>query len=251
MLHMLHMLHCIFESFEFAAFLVPLLSHGFPGHLKICQNVLYKSALWLPISSRIVLGCCDKDFLHFHIVHDDGMPLATGISQSCHHSRVGELHSDFFGEERSTVSIEGEHGALNLKVPSPCIHDGTIVHAVNNDISNALGFQFRLFSEVARHLLGRSSRSESTGKTHHHHLLAPDDFRERHFLGRKAFVQSHIRHLITLGNSGSRPGRAGTFVAHGQRRMAFSESQGHGSTFKQKYQHAAVVHDCISFSRRP
>eukprot|EP00435_Cladocopium_sp_Y103_P044597 s1053_g12.t1 len=29
--------------------------------------------------------------------------------------------------------------------------------------------------------------------------------------------------------------------------MAFSEGQGRVSTFKQKYQHAALVHDCISF----
>ena len=179
---------------------VQTLQPTYLGILQMFQNVFHESALWLAISCWIVLCGGNKNLLDFHIVCNDGMPLATGISQSCHHSRVGELHSDLLGEERSTVSIEGEHGAIHFLILCPRIHHCGVIHTVHNDIRHALGFQFSLLGKVARHLLCRSGGSECTGKTHHHHFLSPDDLGEWHLLWWEALVQDDVWKLGALGN---------------------------------------------------
>eukprot|EP00438_Fugacium_kawagutii_P003475 Skav218356 [mRNA] locus=scaffold2066:29649:30215:- [translate_table: standard] len=124
------------------------------------QNILYKSTLWLSISCWIVLVGCDKNVLHLHVIDNDGMPLATWIPKGCHHSRICEFHANLLGEERSAVSVKGEHRTFHLLILCPCIHHGGVVYAVNNDIRDALGLQFSLFRKVARHLLCGSGGGE-------------------------------------------------------------------------------------------
>eukprot|EP00438_Fugacium_kawagutii_P003474 Skav218355 [mRNA] locus=scaffold2066:27262:27663:- [translate_table: standard] len=133
------------------------------------------------------------------------MPLATWIPKGCHHSRICEFHANLLGEERSTVSVKGEHRTFHLLILCPCIHHGGVVYAKNNNIRDALGLQFSLFRKVARHLLSGSGGGECARQAHHHNLLPTNDFRERHLLWWEALVQGHIRHLVTLGNHRSCP----------------------------------------------
>mmetsp|Transcript_62041 Transcript_62041/g.145562 ORF Transcript_62041/g.145562 Transcript_62041/m.145562 type:complete len:205 (+) Transcript_62041:295-909(+) len=169
--------------------------------LQVLENVVDHRVLRLGVTSGVLLRGRDPNFLHLHVVHNHGMPLTPGVAQSSHDPSMGQLKANLFGEQRAAVTVERHDGAIDLLILRPSIHHSGVVHAVDNDIRDALGLQISLFCQVARDLLGRSGGGEGTRQAHHHHLLATDDLLKRDLLRREALIQGYVRELHALGNS--------------------------------------------------
>lgn len=77
------------------------------------------------------------------------------------------------------VGEEIEHGALsvasNLLVVRPCVHDGPVVDAEDDNLVDPLGLQLVLSCEVSGDVLCGSCRRECAGQTHEDHLRSRGD----------------------------------------------------------------------------
>jgi len=164
--------------------------------LKILQHFLDKGNLGIAVAGRVVLPLCHIHRLHDAVVDEHRNALAAVIAQNRHWPRMLEHEPKCPREITARVTEERDHGAVHILVLRPSLHDGTIIHAEDNHIRDALRLQIILLGQVARHLPCGSSGCESARKAKYHHFLALTELSQRYLLRRKALVQTYIWDLI-------------------------------------------------------
>mmetsp|Transcript_4172 Transcript_4172/g.13346 ORF Transcript_4172/g.13346 Transcript_4172/m.13346 type:complete len:274 (+) Transcript_4172:291-1112(+) len=160
-------------------------------------------ALRVVVACRVVLRLGDGDGLDLAVVHDEDEALGAHVAKHAARARVAHGHAELAREPALGVRHEGDHGALNALVLRPPLHDGTVVDAVYNDLSDALGLQLILAFQVLRHLHAGSAGREGAGQRQDHHLLLLQALLHVHLIGGETKVQLGLRELVTsLDHSG-------------------------------------------------
>ena len=109
--------------------------------------------IWFVVACWIVWPLAHLYILDLPIVDDKHMALAPDAAKGAPRTRVSNSHTILPGKLASGIRKEPDNGAFDLLILCPCLHDGTIVHAVDKHFSDALGLQLRLFSQITRNLL--------------------------------------------------------------------------------------------------
>eukprot|EP00933_Yihiella_yeosuensis_P053453 TRINITY_DN5169_c0_g1_i1.p1 TRINITY_DN5169_c0_g1~~TRINITY_DN5169_c0_g1_i1.p1 ORF type:complete len:134 (+),score=11.55 TRINITY_DN5169_c0_g1_i1:626-1027(+) len=111
---------------------------------------------------------------------------------------MAHSHTHSTRELTTGVSKKGEHGAFDLLILSPSLHNGTIIDTVDKDFSDALGFQLSLFCQISRNLDRRSAWRERSWKTKDDDLLTFASLSHHHtFDWVETFVHSDVGECVT------------------------------------------------------
>jgi hypothetical protein len=127
-------------------------------NLKECEDMFDAclrgdGPIWFVVACRIVWPLAHLYILDLPIVDDEHMTLAPDVAKSAPRTRVTNGHAILPGELASGIRKEPDNGAFDLLILCPCLHDGTIVHAVDKHLSDAFRLQLRLLSQITRNLL--------------------------------------------------------------------------------------------------
>mmetsp|Transcript_117433 Transcript_117433/g.332744 ORF Transcript_117433/g.332744 Transcript_117433/m.332744 type:complete len:230 (+) Transcript_117433:478-1167(+) len=167
------------------------------GVRDVLQHLLHERACGVGIARRVVLGLGDVDGLDDAVVDEHREALAPRVAEHRHRARVVEAQAQRLGELTAWVAEEGDHGAFDVLVRGPGLHDGAVVDAVCEDISDALGLQLSLLLQVARNLACGSCGRKSSRQSNQNHPLALHLLGEAELLGREAEVQGHVREQVS------------------------------------------------------
>jgi len=129
-------------------------------------------SLRLVVSGGIIWSLADFHIFDYAVVANEHEALASCIAKCFQRAWVAHEHPKSLRELTSGVGKEGDHGAINSLVLPPCLHDRTIVYAIDQDFINTLCFQFSLLCQITRNLHPGSAWSKSTWKPQNDNLLA-------------------------------------------------------------------------------
>eukprot|EP00930_Biecheleria_cincta_P032954 TRINITY_DN2281_c0_g1_i1.p1 TRINITY_DN2281_c0_g1~~TRINITY_DN2281_c0_g1_i1.p1 ORF type:complete len:306 (+),score=30.95 TRINITY_DN2281_c0_g1_i1:89-1006(+) len=155
-------------------------------------------AIWFVVAGWIFWSLTDLDILHLSIVYDKHKALASDVTKRFLWTLVKHGHADFPSKPAAGVCKEPDHRAFHLLILCPRLHDGTIVHAVNEHLVNTLRLQLSSLAQIARNLHGGSAWCESTWETKDDDLLALRGFGHVHLPnGIEALVDGDCRDFVS------------------------------------------------------
>mmetsp|Transcript_50149 Transcript_50149/g.160479 ORF Transcript_50149/g.160479 Transcript_50149/m.160479 type:complete len:259 (-) Transcript_50149:7-783(-) len=160
------------------------------GRLALLEDLFHESILVRHPIARHVESLDDA------ILDEDGEALAPCVAQDGHGWRRVQHQVQSLREVGTGVRQEGDHRPGDALVPSPAFHDSTIIHAIDKDLIDTLGFQFSLLGQVPRHLLLGSHRREGTGQAYDNGLFAFQTVSHSNFRWREAVVHVDGRKRI-------------------------------------------------------
>mmetsp|Transcript_117431 Transcript_117431/g.332728 ORF Transcript_117431/g.332728 Transcript_117431/m.332728 type:complete len:230 (+) Transcript_117431:478-1167(+) len=167
------------------------------GVRDVLQHLLHERACGVGIARRVVLGLGDVEGLDDAVVEVHGEALAPRVAEHRHRARVVEAQTKLLGELAARVAEERDVGALDLLVLGPRPHDGAVIDAEDEHISDALGLQLSLLLQVARNQALGSGGREGPREPDQDHPLALRPLGEADLLGREAEVQGHVREQVS------------------------------------------------------
>mmetsp|Transcript_8491 Transcript_8491/g.30546 ORF Transcript_8491/g.30546 Transcript_8491/m.30546 type:complete len:231 (-) Transcript_8491:30-722(-) len=138
-----------------------------PCRLEQRKDVLHAGlrrdrALRVVVSGGVAIRLAHLDVLHDAILDDEHEALAPGVAQSVLGAGVVHAHADGLRELAPGVRQERDDRAIHSLVLRPRLHHGAVVHAVDQDLINALGLQVNLLAQIARDLHRGSAWREGT-----------------------------------------------------------------------------------------
>lgn len=104
------------------------------------------------VASRVVFRLADLYVLDHAVLDYKHVTLATDAAERLLRTFMRHDHADFSGIPATGVGKKRDDGALDFLIFCPCFHHGTIVHAIDKHLINALGLQLILLAQVARDL---------------------------------------------------------------------------------------------------
>ena len=120
-------------------------------------------------TGRIVFLLGDSHNLDGSIYHVESKSLASIDQSNRFRSRMCQFHLQLFRQQSIRVSHELDHGIFwDLLIFGPGIHDGSIIHAVNDHFINAKFLECVLVCQVPGYLAGRSGWRETAIRQYIH-----------------------------------------------------------------------------------
>mmetsp|Transcript_22866 Transcript_22866/g.68644 ORF Transcript_22866/g.68644 Transcript_22866/m.68644 type:complete len:212 (-) Transcript_22866:85-720(-) len=157
------------------------------------------------VARRVAVRLGDGEPRALAVVEDGRPALAAARAEGPDGPGVRHLHVHGLGEGPARVRHHGDHGLeADALVLGPRVHDGHVVHAVNDDLVDPRGFQLGLLGQVPGDLLRGSGGRERARKTDDDGLLAGEALRQadrgvgevRHqdAVGRDAVADGDVAH---------------------------------------------------------
>mmetsp|Transcript_94539 Transcript_94539/g.271146 ORF Transcript_94539/g.271146 Transcript_94539/m.271146 type:complete len:210 (+) Transcript_94539:353-982(+) len=141
--------------------------------------------------SILLLG--DVERLDDAVVDEHRKATAAGVAEG------RELQGQAEGLGQLAAGV-GQHGddavGTDTLIPGPGIHDGTVIHRIEQNVGDTLGPQLLLPLKISLHLHREAVKGEGARQANDDHLPAIAEGSQREGLRRKAPVQGHIRNPV-------------------------------------------------------